>query len=816
MRIIQDSEDEDDLELEDVAPAAPNGRNAPSKHVDLSPQAPESGTGSTGEPSSSNSYSRAQLTEPTSDSLKRTIEAAHRAHLQSPSGASSDHSRHHSSALVSGHDSKRRKTSSDAIAVKSPAMDSSRKKMPVTYGKSKTHSNSPILEQRPDGSKSRQKVTTVEKVWDLQGTMREEWYVILRWGLADLSCPECPKLAPPHLETIGVQFSRSASLTCAFAFRQHHEPMGLFSEPSSTVPNTTATQLQLLEEVMAPAFLGIETESDARPYEPAKSSVPWSEYLKSSARNTQDQSDPANQVDPPFDQHQSSQPQSGSSELMLEPTPPLAQTLPLSKREGRGSVLLKGSPLHSEVLENNVQPKESMGPPLVANQATDIEVSQDGSPVLTRATRRSSNSQPIPDELRLPSPQPRKIHQEANILSPTINAKQKSSSVPNSEVDLLAIGIPKEEYKPRPSRSRSLKVTAAESIDYSVRPEKAARKPRRSRTTGEGHASSASTPEKVQQICNMGFTPSTTQKALKENNGDVTSTVDWLVANDVAEDELAPMRLSELKPKKSKSKKDATRKLTTPTNDTSTSETQDRGGSFGTSAGDDAGPGKGDEEIPTEAPEDKPAVVPAKSPRVTVVIPKPRYQNTPQRTDVSDTIAVSSPKHELVDGTSRKAKRRKTTLDLPEPSLEGIDADPIETPKEKRRGRGRPRKEPKSTESVSEEQHDDLQANTTIGTSSVQQELPQQPNILTANTSVDVDTARASTPTPSHSLSAPTSTPPLLNTAALASKAPSKTPEKASKAAAANTLPLNKVKTPYRVGLSKRARIAPLLRTLKK
>jgi hypothetical protein len=51
MKIIQDSEDEDDLELEldDISPAAPNGRDAPSQHVDPSPQAPGADTGSTGE-----------------------------------------------------------------------------------------------------------------------------------------------------------------------------------------------------------------------------------------------------------------------------------------------------------------------------------------------------------------------------------------------------------------------------------------------------------------------------------------------------------------------------------------------------------------------------------------------------------------------------------------------------------------------------------------------------------------------------------------------------------------------------------------------
>jgi hypothetical protein len=173
MRVVQDSEDEDELDLDDVAPAAPDGQDASLQHADPSPQA---GTGSTGEPSSPVSGRSPQLTESTPDSLKRTIEAAHRAHLQSPSSASSDHSRHHSSDLALEHDSKRRKTSTDTIAVKSPMMSSSTsRKAPVTYGKSKTNFDSPTLEQRLDGSESRETVAT-EPLWNLQGTVREAWY----------------------------------------------------------------------------------------------------------------------------------------------------------------------------------------------------------------------------------------------------------------------------------------------------------------------------------------------------------------------------------------------------------------------------------------------------------------------------------------------------------------------------------------------------------------------------------------------------------------------------------------------------------------
>jgi hypothetical protein len=708
---------------------------------------------------------------------------------------------------VLGHDSKRRKISSDVIAVQSPAMSSSRKKTPITYGKSKTIFNTPKLEQQLDASESRQTVTTVEKAWDLQGTMREEWYVKPLYFLAS---PVMLSL-DHHRDTNRVSkhwyFSATASLTF-YLCRHHHEPMGLFSEPSSTIPNATATQLQLLGEVMAPAFLGNEADPDAPLYEPAKSSVAWSEFLKSSARNTQDHSYLPVQTDTPSDPQQSCHSQRASGVLPLEPTPPLAQTPQLSQTNQQASVPLKGSPLGTGLLQSYVDTKESMGPPLVADQETLVELGPDGSPLSSRATGRSSESQPVAEKSQLSPPLPQKS-QEEPLVESTLAAKAKHKSmVPNSEDDLMAIGLPKEEYKPRPSRSRSLKITAAEPIDYSVRPEKAARKPRRSRTTGGEHVSPTSTPEKIQQICDMGFTPATTQKALRENDGDVASTVDWLVVNVETGDELAPARMSRSRSKiKPKIKQDTPHEIDTPNDDTSTFQRQDKADSSSRSAEADAATGIDDENSRIEAVEDQPIVHPTKSPKVSVVIPKSKSKNTTPNIDLTATVAAASPKHKILEGPSKKAKRRKTTMDLPELPLEDPDAIAIEIeiPVEKRRGRGRPRKEPKSTESIPVEQQDDLKADTAATSSTVLQELEKQPNACTTNAMVDADTAGA------------TSTPPLQTTVALASKTPpSQSPEKASGAAPGTSLSLNKGKAPYRVGLSKRARIAPLLRTLKK
>ncbi|KAH6614899.1 hypothetical protein C7974DRAFT_402874 [Boeremia exigua] len=115
--------------------------------------------------------------------------------------------------------------------------------------------------------------------------------------------------------------------------------------------------------------------------------------------------------------------------------------------------------------------------------------------------------------------------------------REIASPGPSLDEELSSPGMLGEQYKPRPSRSRSSKIGTQEAIDYSVRPEKAVRANRRERTTPAA-TSALNTPKRIRQICDMGFTPSTSARALRQNNGDVTQTVNWLVTNKVAEDEL--------------------------------------------------------------------------------------------------------------------------------------------------------------------------------------------------------------------------------------------------------------------------------------
>ncbi|KAF1974969.1 hypothetical protein BU23DRAFT_566965 [Bimuria novae-zelandiae CBS 107.79] len=682
MRVIQDSEDEEDFEIEGGQQVAAAERDAPPNpdiNTYTSPKSGEKGTGSTG-------------------SLRRAIVAAHRAQFRD-SASSSEHqagdrsnvsgvtSATHvnartvsqdapvSSPSLPDHSSKRRRTSLDGAMALSPTRDI----FPVTNGK--RHSG------QADDSNNLHLGPTPEKPWNFQGTMRDDW--------------------------------------------EHHEPMGLFdhSVPSSTIPNATATQQLLLAEVLAPGFLDLEPEPDDAPtYEPAKSSVPWSEYLKSSARGSPDPIQFAEQA-------------SLSPNIACDP-----------------SEHLTGSRTSKEVAVEPVAPTPN--PP----SRPFVEPFSDDESAANQTHVQSS---------------------EHPIVSPPDNIKQKLSAVPESEDD-LTIGLPTENYKPRPSRSRSLKLTGEDPIDHSKRPEASARKTRRTRTAGDVEtASTATTPEKVQQICDMGFTPLSTKRALRQHNGDITQTVDWLIANGVAAgDELAPP-MSFKPTTKRKSKRDAS--------------TQDKPDEA--SQSELANPVMQDPSLsadvdpPTvidDVMETAPAHEATKSPTVVRVV-IPRSKRPRILSEHEEIQAAAAFQH---DPENDKAK-------VINAQTEEQPTAPCQAPKGKKRGRGRPKKESKVIEPIELERS----AEKTQEPNKAPDEKPledtdkPEESMVAALDEGQTNKATETTSRPNATHTTPEPQPPPAKKAKQTNDAPSS---------------IGKSKTPYRVGLSKRARIAPLLRIVKK
>jgi hypothetical protein len=547
----------------------------------------------------------------------------------------------------------------------------------------------------------------------------------------------------------------------------HHEP-AMFHEPSSTIPNATMTQQHVLDVVNAPMLVGQEMESEGPRYiPPPEASIPWSDLMKFTPAEATDQTESSDR-DPP-----SNDPPSATPVRTTEG----GYEYSASQRSRRGSsVRLKGSPLRNEVSRTEASEIDRK-----AASSVETEIGDPPSTVLPK-TSHSENGE---------------------VKKTPRRSKSQLMPIAGSDDDLVAIGLPREQYKPRPSRSRSLKVDEEQPIDYSVRPERAKKVSKRRQTTGAVNASSITTPEKVRQICDMGFTPSTTSGALKKNNGDVIQTIEWLVTNNVGHDELAPPSPPRLKPVMNKSNEtsamdsDTIQDIMRNLNEYQREDTQAAAQDVvHVAVAKDAVRSDTTDNI-KEAP-----TADLRSPaKVQVVIPK------------KSPVAVSKQPPSSVTISDKKAKRRKTTLDQPESEPAEIAHAAPEAVPAKKKARGRPKKV--APVAPPTEPDPGPLARTIEGEHHGEAAQTIEPVSVAEETQKDSGTAPeeandANPPDITDAKSAGLPNPPAKPSPAAASE----TPERNMKPTTAS--PLNTGKVPYRVGLSKRARIAPLLRIVKK
>jgi hypothetical protein len=553
-----------------------------------------------------------------------------------------------------------------------------------------------------------------------------------------------------------------------------HDPRAMFPEPSSTIPNATFTQQRVLEGIADPAMLGHEFAADP-PHDllPPEASVPFSEILKLSPAHPSDYAESSDPGRVPSDQY----PSTAIQHQHGEGGPNLSQRSKYGPSVHVENALLPAGHDQSSVFA---------APPMQVNW-TESD---------TRNVSLLSSGSPMGPSKKQ-----------------TCEQKSQFSTVNSEDDELAAIGLPQEQYKPRPSRSRSLKVDVDQSIDYSAKPEKSKKMPKRRRTTGgKADEREHTTPQKVKQICDMGFTPSSTARALEQNNGDVTQTVDWLVNNGVGEDELAPQ---------STPRQSSKVQQQTPAMDPETIQVIMRGliqyrrdnpvtthnvAATTVANSSTTQPQIPDNKIEQSTTKTNPETPTMKSPKVQVMIPS--------KSPKAEVSRLSS----NTDSSKKKAKRRKTTLDQPEPDSTPLPTASVasKTKVEKKRGRGRPKK-PATTTVSAEVQHEDLQE-------TAAQDAPSEHHkqILAA---IDPNAASGRVPEGDveegvgaqlhesvvSDIKLRASTP---ATTRVAEVTPTRTPERSTKTGSRS--PKSKDKVAYRVGLSKRARIAPLLRTLKK
>ncbi|KAI2482385.1 hypothetical protein Ptr902_06766 [Pyrenophora tritici-repentis] len=659
------------------------------------------------------------------------------------------HEEPQSSVSLPEHSSKKRKTAA-GLSPCSPVTSSSKKKGRVIYGKTikSIFSSSAVSDALPEnqfGNYAAQANPPPSHgdTWNLGGTMRDEY--------------------------------------------AQHEP-AMFAEPSSTVPNATMTQQRILEAVRGSVMLGEELEVGRPLYEPPpEPSVPWSDLMKFTPGEAAEQTESSDHEPPAPDVLSATPFRTTQKEFLSSPSQP-----------GRdGSFGTRTSPLKNEVFHVQTvdagRKTSSSHANLIAHENMSPTAPQGSLP----ATAPPAS---------LPPTEP-PTSQRSNKEGSKKSSRQSKTQVPihGSDEDFMAIGLPVDQYKPRPSRSRSMKVDSEGPIDYSIRPEKA----RRRRTAAAAEVPTTvtiTTPEKVRQICDMGFTPSTTTGALERNNGDVMQTIDWLVNNNIDHDELAPQS-----PPRSKSTSKKAVQL--PTIDSYAMKDIMRNLDEYRRDEAEAEPTLTDNiAVRHEAPNNattlsrtglRPDISSITSPtKVQVIIPEKSPR--PATIHPADATVISS--------MSKKAKRRKTTLD--EPEEEQITPTSVVPEKvlEKKK-RGRPKKaavavapiEP--SESIIEASEQDANGDNQDG---ILQTIEPNSASETAKPRSENALKEAELLAPTESDSPANSNPP----SKLSPAAASATPEQLTKPATASPIPKGKV--PYRVGLSKRARIAPLLRTLKK
>jgi len=598
---------------------------------------------------------------------------------------------------------------------------SSTKKDPITYGEnfklifpSSPAFNVPGQNHPVEHAANYGFVPTQDGVWNLQGTMRD-------------------------------QYARHES--------------AMFPEPSSTVPNATMTQQHVLDVVNAAPMLGQESEMGGPCYyPPPEPSIPWSDLMKFTPAEATEQTESSDHDLPPGFPY--------STPLVTQQKDDGVSPSQRSRRAS--SVRLKGSPLRNVVapVELNITQQES------ASLKVGSETMSDMPPTARPGSHR-----------------------------------QESQATPTSDDELTIIGMPEEQHKPRPSRSRSLKVDIEEPIDYSIRPKRAKNISKRRRATAELDAASVKTPEKIRQICDMGFTPSTTTGALKRNNGDVIQTIDWLVTNNIGHDELAPQSPPKSKPSPQEGGKtpamdpeavqDIMRNLDTYRRDEESAHSiqpamPSEGGTvtqIESTSNITTSPNAGmhSEIAQNTSPMKVQVVIPKKSPK-----------------------AVATQAADTTSAPAKKAKRRKTKLDQPESELITSMPASTEAKPEKKKGRGRPKKTATAAAPIEPIKDPSEHGTKEKQPKEIQQSIELESATEKAELNKDEAPQEVEPPKTVNSESPAHPNPPSKASPAAASE----TPERSTKPTIDS--PITKGKVPYRVGLSKRARIAPLLRIVKK
>lgn len=707
-------------------------------------------------------------------------------------------------------------------------------------------------------------------------------------------------------DDVQVTWGLPASLQTDFA---QHDPQSMFPDQSSTIPDNTCTQARMLEEAKSWNVSAMNGTVHFGEDPISKSSIPWSDYLHTSAvsrlcllshrklRRVQKELHNS-------EVHAADNQQTSISNLV-------ESTFTSSKLGLTPSSQQRAGDLDSE---QNSDDRPA------AIDTTDADVSMMSAPADEPLGRYDDQTVQL-DPVEAPKGKLKRIKRnqdhieddgraalvdiEANFVTGPLRRKQadtdqfeyttsgsqhsaKMSSLQSDFVhsDELAMLPPKEHYKPRASRSRSERAIPDEPIDYSVTVEKAAknRSKRRKTVAASNGIDSPASSQNIETLCAMGFSPEKAKLALEQNNNLLDLAIEWLFKNS------SPVAQKAARTPVPFENDDGAQKTSAETGDWAVQKqeeskercSQDEMAAEAVDLIDN--PGKGHQrpllpesglkakqketepsavEIPVE--ETPPAVtfeepvklrkardaepfisrkkaapkakrsktVPVQiiesdsdeeEPVPEPVVSKKKGRGRPRKSDQQQQGEREYPmKNVSVEVSVTKSSRIATQKDAPQAVDEALTKEADDTPP--KRGRGRPRKSLASTVNDKPEEP----------TASVQQEMAEQeeadikdtvteatttPSLKSQKAAADSNDTPTKTPMPNQTKgddttpTRPSAAPPDKENA-LPSSTPPDTKKRASSTAGSHS-PLSKGKVPYRVGLSKRARIAPLLRVMRK
>ncbi|KAL2354374.1 hypothetical protein BJ546DRAFT_977093 [Cryomyces antarcticus] len=339
-----------------------------------------------------------------------------------------------------------------------------------------------------------------------------------------------------------------------------HEPGAMFEDPSSTIPENTLEQQRLVEEALL-----ANAERPARTLQPladlhtSSSSIPWSTSVATqSEKSSKVLSDQhlarSMTVESPSQRASRTETHdhTTTTRRTIDATADGALVPPLEAQDqgpGGSCQSVARSKTQVEVLiarSNETEPAEASTSAALSNVPESGRINVITASVagvgkhISKSNKRMVRATAEVDELASDSfdiglpkeqykPRPSRsrstratIDEEAD-KTIRLNGKKGTAEAEVPISDDMAFGLPKEQYKPRPTRSRSARMAVEEPASSS------AVQTKRRKTVGPSIGRLfPEESEKIEMLSSMGFSASQSRKALEEAQGSVDNAVELL------------------------------------------------------------------------------------------------------------------------------------------------------------------------------------------------------------------------------------------------------------------------------------------------